>query len=120
MMQFHNACEIGFCKREWRVQCLRIEAHDQGRIIGRSISHAARTAIVCWGEGGPLSPSGTPIAEVNTLMAELRESAAKRRAAEEPLQLALNAAHFLQMGEQRFGSLANVDGYRRTDRRPGR
>jgi hypothetical protein len=43
-----------------------------GRIIARSVSHAARTAIVS-GEGSLPLPSGTPVAEVNTLMAELRK-----------------------------------------------
>jgi len=38
------------------------------------------------GEGGPLPLSGTPVAEVNTLMAELRETAAKRQAAERLLR----------------------------------
>jgi PAS domain S-box-containing protein len=38
------------------------------------------------GEGGPLPPSRTPLAEVNALMAELRESAAKRQAAEDSLR----------------------------------
>jgi len=42
-----------------------------GRIIARSVGHAARAAIAL-GEGGPLLPSGTPVAEVDTLMAELR------------------------------------------------
>jgi len=44
-----------------------------GRIIARSVGHAARAAIAS-GEGGPLVTSGTPVAEVNTLMAELRET----------------------------------------------
>jgi len=52
-----------------------------GRIISRSVGQAARAAIAL-GEGGPLLLSGTPVAEVNTLMAELRETAAKRQAAE--------------------------------------
>jgi PAS domain S-box-containing protein len=69
-----------------------------GRIIARSVGHAARAAIAL-GEGRPLPPNGTPIAEVNTLMAELQETAAKRQAAEDflrdsewRLQLALAAA----------------------------
>jgi PAS domain S-box-containing protein len=69
-----------------------------GRIIARSVGHAARAAVAL-GEGRPLPPSGTPIAEVNTLMAELEETAAKRQAAEDVLrdregrlQLALTAA----------------------------
>ena len=69
-----------------------------GRIIARSVGHAARAAIAL-GEGGPLSPGGTPVAEINMLMAELRESAAKRGQAEQALQaskdrlqIALNVA----------------------------
>jgi PAS domain S-box-containing protein len=51
-----------------------------GRIIARSVGHAARAAVAL-GEGGPLPPGETPVAEVNTLMAELRETAARRQAA---------------------------------------
>jgi PAS domain S-box-containing protein len=43
-----------------------------GRIIARSVGHAAHAAIAS-GEGGSLLPYGTPIVEVNTLTAELRE-----------------------------------------------
>src|SRR5262249_49829538 len=43
-----------------------------GRIIAGSVGHAARVAITS-GDGRSLLPSGTPIAEVNTLMAKLRE-----------------------------------------------
>jgi two-component sensor histidine kinase len=57
-----------------------------GRIIARSVGQAARAAIAS-GEGGPLLPSGTPIVEVNTLMAELGETAARRQAAEEKERL---------------------------------
>ncbi len=56
-----------------------------GRIIARSVSHTARAATAL-GEGGPLLLSETPIAEVNTLIAELRKSAAKRQAAEQSLR----------------------------------
>jgi PAS domain S-box-containing protein len=69
-----------------------------GRIISRSVGEAARAAVAV-GEGRPLPPAGTPVAEINTLMAELRETAAKRQAAEDflrdsewRLQLALAAA----------------------------
>jgi PAS domain S-box-containing protein len=44
-----------------------------GRIIARSVGHAARATIAS-GEGGPVLPGGTPVAEINTLMAELRET----------------------------------------------
>ncbi len=43
-----------------------------GRIIARSVGHAARTAIAS-GEDDRVLPSETPVAEVNALMAELRE-----------------------------------------------
>jgi PAS domain S-box-containing protein len=69
-----------------------------GRIISRSVGQAARAAVAL-GEGRPLPPDGTSVAEVNTLMEELRETAAKRQAAEDflrdsewRLQLALAAA----------------------------
>jgi PAS domain S-box-containing protein len=57
-----------------------------GRTIARSVGHAARTAIAL-GEGGPMPVSGTPVAEVDTLMAELRGAAARRQAAEHDLQV---------------------------------
>src|SRR5712672_3760124 len=76
-----------------------------GRIIARSVGHAARAAIAL-GEGGPMPLSGTPVAEVDTLMAELRRAAARRQAAEdwlreskERLQTALNVA---QLGSYRY------------------
>src|SRR5262249_30910678 len=52
-----------------------------GRIIALSVGHAARAAIAL-GEGTPLLPSRTPVAEVNTLMTELRDAARRRQAAE--------------------------------------
>ncbi len=69
-----------------------------GRIIANSVGHAAGAAIAL-GEGGPLPLSGTPVAEVDTLMAELGRTAVRRQAAEDwlreskdRLQMALNAA----------------------------
>src|SRR6266404_4565174 len=56
-----------------------------GRIIARSVGHAARAAIAL-GEGGPLPLGGTPVAEVDTLMAELRGAAARRQVAEDLLR----------------------------------
>jgi PAS domain S-box-containing protein len=56
-----------------------------GRIITHSVGHAARAAIAL-GEGGPLPLHGTSVAEVDTLMAELRRTAAKRQAAEHLLR----------------------------------
>jgi len=47
-----------------------------------ALSRQAARAAIALGEGGPLLLSSTPVAEVNTLMAELRETAAKRQAAE--------------------------------------
>jgi PAS domain S-box-containing protein len=56
-----------------------------GRIIARSVGEAARVGIISGVDGPPL-PNRTPVAEVNTLMAELRETAAKRQAAEDLLR----------------------------------
>jgi hypothetical protein len=56
-----------------------------GQIIARSVGHAARAAAAV-GQGGPLPLNGTPVAEVDTLMAELRGAAARRHAAEQDLQ----------------------------------
>jgi PAS domain S-box-containing protein len=76
-----------------------------GRIIAHSVGRAARAAIAL-GEGGPMPLSGTPVAEVDTLMAELRRTAARRQAAEDGLrdskdrlQTALNVA---QLGSYRY------------------
>src|SRR5262245_348374 len=76
-----------------------------GRIIARSVGHAASAAIAL-GEGGSLPLSGTPVAEVDTLMAELRRTAVRRRAAEDwlreskdRLQIALNVA---QLGSYQY------------------
>jgi PAS domain S-box-containing protein len=76
-----------------------------GRIIARSVGHAAGAAIAL-GEGGPLLLSGTPVAEVDTLMAELGRTAVRRQAAEDwlreskdRLQMALNAA---QLGSWQY------------------
>src|SRR5712672_2982443 len=44
-----------------------------GRIIARSVGHAARATLASGKADLPL-PSQTPVAEVNTLMAELRET----------------------------------------------
>jgi PAS domain S-box-containing protein len=56
-----------------------------GRIISRSVGHVARAIVP--GEGAPMGFDETPVAEVNTLMAELRGAAARRQAAEHDLQL---------------------------------
>ncbi len=56
-----------------------------GRIIAGSVGHAARTAIAS-GPGGPPYSNGTPVAEVNMLIAELREAATRRQATEDLLR----------------------------------
>ncbi len=56
-----------------------------GRLIARAVGSAARAAITL-GKGGPLPSDETPVAEVDTLMAELRRAAARRQAAEHDLQ----------------------------------
>jgi PAS domain S-box-containing protein len=56
-----------------------------GRIIGHAVGQAASAAIAL-GEGGLMPLTGTPVAEVDTLMAELRRAAARRQAAEQDLQ----------------------------------
>jgi hypothetical protein len=53
-----------------------------GRLIAHSVGHAARAATT-WGKGGPLPSGATPVAEVDTLMAELRGAAARRQATED-------------------------------------
>jgi PAS domain-containing protein len=55
-----------------------------GRIISRSVDHVARAIVL--GEGAPMRLDETPVAEVNTLMAELRGAAVRRHAAEQDLQ----------------------------------
>jgi PAS domain S-box-containing protein len=55
-----------------------------GRLIARSVGHAASAAAT--GEARAPPPEGTPVAEVNTLIVELREAAAKRQAAEDWLR----------------------------------
>jgi PAS domain S-box-containing protein len=56
-----------------------------GRIIARSVGQVVDQVVgaaIASGKGPPL-PCGTPVAEVNTLMEELREAAATRQAAED-------------------------------------
>jgi PAS domain S-box-containing protein len=62
-----------------------------GRIIARAVAHAARAATDS-GEGAPPWPSRTPIAEVNTLMAELRETNQLLRDSERQLRLVTDNA----------------------------
>jgi PAS domain S-box-containing protein len=52
-----------------------------GRVIARSVGQAARAAVAL-GEGRPMPPRGTSVAEVDTLMAELHKAAARQQAAE--------------------------------------
>ncbi len=56
-----------------------------GRIIAGSIGHVT-SAATALREGRPLSPSGTPVAEVDLVMAELREAIAGRQAFEAVLR----------------------------------
>jgi PAS domain S-box-containing protein len=76
-----------------------------GRVIAHSVGRAARAAIAL-GEGGPIPLSGPPVAEVDTLMTELRRTAARRQAAEDwlreskdRLQIALDVA---QLGSYQY------------------
>jgi PAS domain S-box-containing protein len=82
-----------------------------GRIIARSVGHAAGAAIAL-GEGGPLPLGGTPVAEVDSLMADLRRTAARRKATEDllrqskdRLQLAMDSA---QLGSWQYDPLHRV------------
>ncbi len=75
-----------------------------GRIIAHSVGDAARAAIAA-GEGGPLSPGGTPIAEINTLTAELRQATNLLRESKDRLQLALDAA---QLGSWQYDPLSRI------------
>jgi PAS domain S-box-containing protein len=75
-----------------------------GRIIAHSVGHAARAAIAA-GEGGPLLPSLTPVAEVNTLMAELRQTTNLLRENKDRLQLALDVA---QLGSWQYDPLSRI------------
>jgi PAS domain S-box-containing protein len=52
-----------------------------GRIIARSVGHAARAAIAL-GEGSQVEVRGTAVAEIDTLMVEFHKAAARRQAAE--------------------------------------
>jgi PAS domain S-box-containing protein len=69
-----------------------------GRTIARAVGHAARAAIN-GGESGLLLPGATPVAEINTLMAEFRQAANLVRESKDRLQLALEAA---QLGSWQY------------------
>jgi PAS domain S-box-containing protein len=56
-----------------------------GRLIAGAVGHAAGAAAAL-GEGAPLPAGGTPVAEVNTLMAQLHEAAAGREAMDHRLR----------------------------------
>jgi PAS domain S-box-containing protein len=75
-----------------------------GRIIARSVGQAARAAIAS-GQGGALVQSGTPVTEVNTLMAELHETANLLRESKDRLQIAMDAA---QLGRWQYDALRRV------------
>jgi PAS domain S-box-containing protein len=68
-----------------------------GWLIARSVGHAAHAATTL-GEGGPPPSRETPVAEVDTLMAQLRKSAARRQATED----------FLHDSEVRFRAMFEV------------
>jgi PAS domain S-box-containing protein len=55
------------------------------RVIGRSVGHVA-SEVAAAGDGGMVPPAATPVAEVNALMAALREAAARRQASEDRLR----------------------------------
>jgi two-component sensor histidine kinase/PAS domain-containing protein len=75
-----------------------------GRIIAHAVGHAARAAIAA-GEGGPPLPSATPVAEVNTLMAELGQTTNLLRESKDRVQLALDAA---QLGSWQYDPLSGI------------
>jgi PAS domain S-box-containing protein len=75
-----------------------------GRIIAHSVGRAARAATGA-GEGGSLLPRETPVAEVNTLMAELRQTTGLLRDSKDRLQLALDAA---QLGSWQYDPLTGI------------
>jgi len=62
-----------------------------GRIIARAVGEAARAALAS-GENGQPSPGGTPLAEVNALMAELRGTTDLLRESERQLRLVTDNA----------------------------
>jgi PAS domain S-box-containing protein len=97
-----------------------------GRVIAGSVGHAARAAMAL-GEGSPLPVSGTPVAEVNMLLGQLRGAAARRQAAErelhasrDQLQLAFDATRLgwwqfdprrrMYSGDARFKEIFDVTG----------
>jgi PAS domain S-box-containing protein len=73
-----------------------------GRLIAHSVGYAARAATTL-GRGGPLPSGETPVAEVDTLMAELRGAAASRQATEQELQASKDRLQ-LAMDAARLGS----------------
>jgi PAS domain S-box-containing protein len=75
-----------------------------GRIIAQSVGQAARAASAT-GEGVRLLPDGTPVAEVNTLMAELRQTTNLLRESKDRLQLALDVA---RLGSWQYDPLAGI------------
>src|SRR5262245_37357018 len=79
-----------------------------GRIITRSVGHAARAAIALE-EGGPLPLLGTSVAEVDTLITELQRTAAKRQAAE----------HLLRESEATFRAMFDVSSVGKIEVEPG-
>jgi PAS domain S-box-containing protein len=75
-----------------------------GRIIARSVGHAARAAVAT-GEGRLSLPTETPVVEVNRLMAELRQTTELLRKSKDRMQLALDAA---QLGSWQYDPLSRI------------
>jgi PAS domain S-box-containing protein len=75
-----------------------------GRIIAHAVSHAARVALAA-GEGAPLLPSPTSVTEVNTLMAQLWQTANLLRESKDRLQVALDAA---QLGSWQYDPVSRI------------
>jgi hypothetical protein len=72
-------------------------ASSPGRLIARSVGQAAQGPTTL-GEGSPLPPDEAAVAEVGTLMVELRRAAARRQVAEQDLQASNDQ---LQAGKDR-------------------
>jgi PAS domain S-box-containing protein len=75
-----------------------------GRIIAQSVGHAARAAVAP-GDGVRLLLDRTPVAEVNTLMAELRQTTNLLRESKDRLQLAFDVA---RLGSWQYDPLART------------
>jgi PAS domain S-box-containing protein len=79
-----------------------------GRQIAGSVAHAANAAAAL-GAGDPLPAGTTPVAEVNTLMAQLHEAAAHRAAVE----------HLLRQSEETFRTMFDQSSVAKIEVVPG-